>query len=246
MIRLLKAETLPSFEVNWQSTYITSRYLAYGSDAAFAPFYIDEHNTVLSVLNGHGILYATQPDIEEWTCFLAMHPDITTVTASAEIAKTLAITLQQPITGKKVMRLTTNLSVPTAAVTEQMPRQIYPLLSEVFGSTMPAFDDWYVDVSHRLRHDNCTVAGITWDGQTVSTAMTVAQTGQAVVIGAVATAQKARKRGFAAQCIAYLANKHAGKEIMISPKNPYAEQLYTEMGFTVTDTIAQINTKEED
>ncbi len=245
MIRLFEGESLPSFAVNWQSTYITSRYLAYGGNAVFAPFFADDKDTVLSVLNGHGILYATQFDVEEWACFLRMCPDITTVTASLDVAIPLAKALQQTVTEKKVMRLTTSLPLPTEKVTEQMPRQVYPLLCDVFGDAMPAFDDWYVDVSHRLRHDNCTVAGIAWDDETVSTAMTVAQTSQAVVIGAVATAPKARKRGFAAQCIAYLANKNAGKEIMISPKNPYAERLYTDMGFVVTDTIAHFNTKEE-
>lgn len=245
MIRLFNEETLPAFDVNWQSTYITSRFLAYGGNAAFAPFYIDDNNTVLSVLNGHGILYTTQTDIEEWACFLAMHPDITTVTASLETAEALAKALGRTTTKKKIMRLTQTLPLPAELVTEQMPRQVYPLLSDVFGDTMPAFEDWYVDVSHRLRHDNCIIAGITWEQETVSTAMTVAQAPNAVVIGAVATAQKARKRGFAAQCIAYLANKNVEKEIMISPKNPYAERLYTEMGFVVTDTIAHFNIKEE-
>ena len=42
-----------------------------------------------------------------------------------------------------------------------------------------------------------------------------------------------------------LADKNSGKEIMISPKNPYAERLYTDMGFVIMDTIAQINIKEE-
>ncbi len=245
MIRLFHGKTLPAFDVNWQSTYILSRFLAYGGNAAFAPFYTDDNNTVLSVLNGHGILYATHIDVEEWACFLAMHHDITTVTASPEVADALAKVLGKPTVQKKIMRLTKPLPLTDELVTEQTPRQVYPLLTEVFGDTMPAFEDWYVDVSHRLRHDNCTISGISWEEETVSTAMTVAQTPNAVVIGAVATAPKARKRGFAAQCIAYLANKNAGKDIMISPKNPYAERLYTDMGFAVTDTIAQFNIKEE-
>lgn len=246
MIRLFTDETLPKFAINWESTYIMSRFLAYGGNAPFAPFYVDDNNTVLSVLNGHAVLYTTQFDAEEWTCFLAMHPDITTVTASWDIAKRLADALGQSVQPKKIMRLQTALSTAATLVTEQTPRQVYPLLSTVFGNTMPAFEDWYVDVSHRLRHDNCTIAGILWDNETVSTAMTVAQSTDAVVIGAVATAQKARKRGYAAQCIGYLADKHKDKMIMISPKNPYAERLYTDMGFVVTDTIGQFYIRKED
>ncbi|MBP3382275.1 MAG: GNAT family N-acetyltransferase [Clostridia bacterium] len=246
MIRLFTGDSLPTFDVNWQSTYIISRFLAYGGNAPFAPFYMDENDTVLSVLSGDAVLYATHLNIEEWACFLAMHPDITTVTASWDIATSLADTLQKTVQPKKVMRLQNALSVTPTLVTEQTPRQIYPLLKAVFGDTMPAFDDWYVDVSHRLRHNNCTVAGVSLENEPVSTAMTVAQSADAIVIGAVATSQKARKRGYAAQCIGYLADKHKEKTVMISPKNSYAEHLYTNMGFVVTDTIGQIYIRKED
>ena len=36
------------------------------------------------------------------------------------------------------------------------------------------------------------------------------------------------------------------KTVMISPKNSYAEHLYTNMGFVVTDTIGQIYIRKED
>lgn len=246
MIRLFAGEALPELSINWQSTYIESRFLAYGGTAPFAPFYMDDNNSVLSVLNGHAVLYAEELDVQEWACFLAMHPDITTVSASLEIATALAAVLQQPLQTKKVMQLQSPLSVAVTEAEEQMPRQVYPLLSKVFDDTMPAFEDWYVDVSHRLRHNNCTLVGVCWEGETVSTAMTVAQSADAVVIGAVATAEKARKRGYAAQCIGYLAEKHKEKTVMISPKNVYAEKLYEKMGFVVTDTIGQFTTKKED
>ena len=245
MIRLLTNQSLPAFDINWQSTYIQSRYMAYGGNASFAPFFIDDNNTVVSVLNGHAVLYATQFNADEWSCFFAMHPDITTITASWDIAQMLADALETCVHPKKIMQLQGALSSAAALVTAQTPRQIYPLLYQVFGDTMPAFDEWYVDVSHRLRHGNCTLAGISRENETVSTAMTVAQSPKAIVIGAVATAPTARKRGYAAQCIGYLAEIHKDKTIMISPKNPYAEQLYSDMGFTVIDTIGQINLREE-
>lgn len=241
MIRMLNGDDLPSMRIGWESTYITSRLLAYGSNASFAPFYVDESGTVLSILNAHAVMYAENPDPYEWATFLSMHPDIVKITAPLTIAKRLAEILDKTVSEKKVMRLQGALPVPTFAVTEPSPRYIYPLLSHVFGDTMPAFDGWYVDVSHRVRHENCTIAAVERDDTVVSTAMTVAQTPYAVVIGAVATAPTARKQGLAAGCIGYLAHKHIDKTIMISPKNPYAEQLYETLGFAVSEILGEIS-----
>ncbi len=124
MIRLFTGDTLPSLEMNWQSTYIMSRFLAYGSKASFSPFYVDDNGAVLSVLNGHGVLYGKNFDIQEWACFLAMSPDILSVTTSKEIAQSLSKVLQKEVIEKKVMRLTTALSQATQAVIELTPRQV--------------------------------------------------------------------------------------------------------------------------
>jgi len=246
MISLLNQNALPSFKTNWQSTYIRSRFLAYGGDAAFAPFFTDERGNVLSVLNRHAVFYAERFDAKEWALFLSMHPDIDAVCTSMAVANALEKELHCTIKEKRIMHLKAPLPPPSETVTEQMPRQVYPLLKEVFGDTMPAFDEWYVDISHRIRHQNCTVAGIIREGVTVSTAMTVAESENAVVIGAVATAESARKQGFAAQCIQYLTAKNKRKTIMISPKNVYAQRLYTSMGFEVFDIIGELTIKKEE
>ncbi len=243
MIKAFNNDSLPPLPTSWQSTYITSRFLSYGGNAPFAPFYTDENGTILSVLNTHAAMCTTTLDVQEWAIFLAMHPDILTVTAPLAVAEKLAQTLGSTVSEKKILRLNAPLQPPQITITEPSPRLVYPLLSAVFGDTMPPFEDWYVDVSHRVRHGYCTVAAVERNGAVASSAMTVAEAPDAVVIGAVATAENARKQGFAAECIRYLAQKHADKTVLISPKNAYAERLYTTLGFTNYDTLGQFSTE---
>ena len=241
MIHLYTEETLPTFTESWQDTYIRSRFLAYGSKERFAPFFCDEKGRMLSLLDGNGVLNGISTEnTAEWAAFFSMNPYITKLTADISIATELARILQKPMILKKIMRLETPLSKPDILLTEPSPRQMYPLLSTAFGEDMPAFDGWYVDVSHRIRHGICQTAGVERDGKLVSTAMTVALSEKAIIIGSVATAATHRKQGLASQCLKKLAAQNSEKVVMISPKNDSAEKLYTSLGFSVVDTLGEI------
>lgn len=248
MIRLWTENYLPPLPLDWQGTYVSSRFAAYGANTQFAPFYADEKGSILSVLDGNAVLCGEDTHTEEWAVFLCMQPDIFTVCTAWHIAEKLAAFLKKPVTNKKVMRLQSPLLPPDISLVHPSPRQMYPLLSEAFGETMPAFDNWYVDVSHRIRHGICQTAGVERDGKLVSTAMTVAQSDTAAIIGAVATAAVYRKQGMASQCLRELATaitaENDQKAVMISPKNSGAEKLYASMGFTVCGEIGEIQLKE--
>lgn len=248
MIRLWTEDTLPKLSPNWQGTYVLSRFAAYGTNARFAPFYADEKGNFLSVLDGNAVLSGTDIHVEEWAAFVAMQPEIRIFSADGTIAKRIAELLQKPILSKRVMRLEHPLPTPSEPLIAPTPRQMYPLLTLVFGNTMPPFESWYVDVSHRVRHGICKTAGIERDGALVSTAMTVAESAEAAIIGAVATAPNYRKQGMASRCLQGLAAaiyaENAQKTIMISPKNSGAEKLYADMGFAVCGEIGQIQIRE--
>ena len=243
MIYLYSSQTLPPLESSWQDTYIASRFLSYGTGTKFAPFYVDEYGRLLSILDGNAILSGKsdpKSDLEEWFSFIAMQPDIQTITADVSVAVQLAERLKTISETKKVMRLTTPLDSPRILLTEPSPHQIYPLIEEVFEGEVPPFEGWYVDVSHRIRHGLCQTAGVVRDEKLVSTAMTVATSETAVIIGAVATKSTYRGQGLAGQCLRKLATQNVDKVVMIAPKNHRAEALYASMGFSVCGEIGQI------
>lgn len=87
---------------------------------------------------------------------------------------------------------------PVEWITAETLREIYPLLRHA----LPAEDDrpfgnWYVELSHLLRHGRRRAAVIRRDGVPVSLAMTAAQTDTAAVIGPVFTLPAYRGNGYA-------------------------------------------------
>ena len=118
---------------------------------------------------------------------------------------------------------------------------IYPFLSHIFEA-FPPFNAWYADVSHRRRRGLCRSAGVAADGQIVSSAMTVAETADAAIIGAVATHPEHRNRGYASACVTALAAelREEGKRVFIAPKNENARRLYARIGFEVCGEWGEI------
>ena len=241
MIALYTNNVPPVLPHDWAGTYIASRIAAYGTQQQFAPVYTDDNGSVASVLDGNMIVCGDAVDVREWAAFISFQPCIHSVTAEMSIAKPLAECLHTSLHTKKVMRLQQAGVFDSEGVVAPSPRELYPLLSEVFGTEAPPFEGWYVDVSHRIRHGLCKTAGVSRDGMVVSTAMTVAETPQAVVIGAVATSPNYRRQGLAGRCIGKLIAESAGKAIMIAPKNENAERLYSNMGFAVCGEIGILN-----
>lgn len=73
--------------------------------------------------------------------------------------------------------------------------------------TPPNFDDFYVDVNHKLRHKATRLCGINVDNKLVSIAMTVAESNNGAVLGAVACDPEYRKHGYGSTVVKYLSNQ---------------------------------------
>lgn len=239
----LQTDALPN---TWQGTYCANRLSAYGLKETFAPFYTDGQ-TVLSVLDGNAVLCGDMVSPDEWADFLRICPDIQIVNMSFSQAVDMGERWQLPVTKKPVMQLQQRLPLPQIPLTNPSPRELYPLLQEVFGDSMPPFDNWYVDISHKMRHGLCRTIAVIKDGKPISCAMTVALSDKTAVIGAVATAPSHRRQGLAAQClsglVADLRVDNPNRQILISPKNIYAQQLYADLGFTECDAVGCIHFK---
>lgn len=104
--------------------------------------------------------------------------------------------------------------------------------------TAPAFDDFYVDVNHKLRHSAMRMYGIEKNGALVSVAMTIAESTNSAVLGAVACSSEYRKQGYGSAIVKYITNRlitenksvflHRGKDANVS--------FYNNLGFSECGT----------
>jgi GNAT superfamily N-acetyltransferase len=249
MIRLTENFHYHTETNDWASIVIQSRILSYGTTRSFAPFYKDDNGNVLSILDGNAVLAGAVNNSQEWATFIAMHPDIHSISAEKNTICALSQYLQKPYTAKPVMQYVGDANCLDPIICESlMPREIYPLLSTVFTTDLPPFEGWYVDVSHRIRHSLCHTAGIKKDGTAISTAMTVAESENTAIIGAIATDPLYRKQGLATKCIVSLiqelTNTHNKNTILICPKNQSAQRLYKKLHFKVCGQIGEIKLKD--
>ena len=215
---------------------IAAQVRAYGLSRPFLRVYAGEGGSALSVMDGVATLYPGA-DADEALLFVRMSPDVHALRTDADTAKRFALLLGVTATTGVTMEYRGE-PVSDAKAESLSPRDVYPLLAEVFGDALPPFDVWYADVSHRLRHGLCRVAGVLEQGKAASCAMTVAETETAFMIGAVATSPDCRGRGFASAAVRSLvaAGQAAGKQVFISPKNEAARALYKRLGFAECGT----------
>lgn len=207
-------------------------WTAYGPDRPFVHFWSTAQGGLLAAMGDTALAAVPPADHEEAALFLHMQPEIRVVRSDPAFAEALAARGHQTTETGQVMRLLSPAQGEGADTPS--PREIYPLLKEVFGKSLPPFADWYVDVSHRLRHGCCRIAGVWEPDGLAAVAMTTAECADAGLIGGVATRPASRGRGYAHRCVMALAAalQGEGKAVWLSPKNAHAQALYTRWGFT--------------
>ncbi len=216
--------------------YLSGYLKAYGTEQSFLKFYTDENGGQLALMDGTATI-VWHEETEELRWFLSAQADIHTIRCSVSLAKRLTFDGWE-MTVLPVMRCETALAEVQKTVMPSI-RALHPFLASVFAE-MPPFDEWYVDVSHRVRHDCCRICAVENEGTVVASAMTVAEWDTGAVIGAVATHPDHRRQGYAAQCVSDLTAKlqTTGKTVYICPKNEGAQRLYERLGFVCCDETA--------
>ena len=209
---------------------IDSLMRAYGANAPFVRFYTDDCGGMMSLMDGTAVLYCCE-NAEEWSVFITMNPEILHVHCSASIGRLLASLGGWQGREGVVLKYGGDVNVAAENVCENpyLPN-VHTLLCTCFDEMAP-LNAWYPDVSHRLRHD-CGKIAVVLDGENVvSTAMTVAETAPAALLGQIATHSDYRGRGYARTCINSLISRCKGKSLYILPMTEYARALYEKMGF---------------
>ena len=217
---------------------IVSAYEAYGSDTHFLQFFTDGDGTCMSLMDGVAVIHAPEGLDDEWLTFLNMHADVCSVRTDARVGEQLAALWHVDVKTGVFMTHSGEVVSVDADTNIAKYEDLYAFLCDHFS--LPPFDSWYVDVSHRVRHGLCHTATLIEDGQVICNAMTVAETQQDALLGAVATHPEWRRRGLASLCIKKLISAMGNKTVHISPVDEYARRLYESLGFVVSGSFAEL------
>lgn len=212
---------------------IACLHAAYGADTAFLRFYGDGNGITLALMDGVALLDApARADLTEAALFLHSQP---VVRVRGDAAVTDLPGFIPAGSGRVLAAGSVPVIPPPAGYTVESlpPRTLYAVLTAAFGKAAPAFEGWYVDVSHRMRHGVCRTLGALHGGEAVACAMTVAETPSLAVIGGVGTSPAYRRRGLASACITALtaALRREGRTVLIAPQTNETEALYRRLGF---------------
>ncbi len=98
----------------------------------------------------------------------------------------------------------------------------------------PAFDDFYVDVNHKLRHNAMRMYGISENNRLVAVAMTVAESDHGAVLGAVSCDPEYRKNGYGSGIVKYISNRliSEDKAVFLHRAKNANVSFYNNLGFT--------------
>lgn len=231
MIRLATLTELSAPPQDETGIRIQSLYRAYGMEVPFIRYYSDGEGGLLAIMDGTGLLSVPGNPGDEWTTFLNMNPDVVRVHCAARTGRRLSVGGGWTCETGQVLRYAGAACADEDTVSHQpsLPA-VYALLEETFPGISP-LDAWYPDASHRMRHGCAHIACVIEGETVVSTAMTVAETAEAAIIGQVATASTHRRMGLASRCIRSLISVCKVNQLYILPLNESAERLYISLGF---------------
>lgn len=230
-------EKIPSDEC---AVRIHSLKKAYGLDVPFIRYYSDGCGGLMTVMDGAAALHCIE-NTEEWLIFITMNPDILQLHCAANIGKVLMESGDWQGREGVVLKYAGERAFTTPLYVCETPYlpDVHVLLDGCFDS-MASLNAWYPDVSHRIRHDCAKIATILNEKVVVSTAMTVAETDVAAVLGQVATHSEYRGKGYAKTCIKSLISRCKDKDLYILPMTEIAHSLYANMGFVPAGEWAEL------
>lgn len=240
MIRSAIESDFPAFADNECLVRILGLRATYGPNASFIQYFSDGEGGLMSLMNGVAVLHLAELT-EEWEIFLGMNPDLMVIHCSDIVGRALLDNGQWHGRVGDVMVFQGEIPIASEDMVNNTPYlpAVYELLKDHFPGISP-FNSWYPDVSHRVRHGHCHISVIQEDDRVISTAMTVAETDTAAILGQVATHPDFRRRGLAGTCINSTIFQCKGKQLYILPMGETARKLYEKLGFVLCGGWAEL------
>lgn len=218
---------------------IISLCKSYNPDLVFVDYWLvqDENgeNTGAIARNGSNfILFLTDDsDIEEISSFMRV------AGASAVICDgkyELDFTGGKTLEGRVLVRNTAYNDEDELSFIEPDIKSAYELIQKSADENFipPNFEDFYVDVNHKLRHNTSRLIGIVENGEAAAVAMTVAESDRAAVLGAVSCDPEYRRRGFGSSLIKHITNilVEENKAVYLHRAENDNVEFYKNLGFT--------------
>lgn len=136
------------------------------------------------------------------------------------------------------------LEIPGITVEfDPSPRALYPLLSSAGGGiTMPPFDGWYVDLSHRMRRSLAHAVLLKSSGEAVACAVSTGETEHGALLAGAATAAHARGAGLGAAAVRLLCGRveAPGRRMCLLREENEHERFYRSLGFSGGRTLLRV------
>lgn len=205
---------------------------AYGLSEPFARFWMqDEDGAAICMLDDTVILdVGAHADYDELKEFIRM-TGAQRLLCDAESAQKLGY----PVVRRGQVMVYQGSSPSRLGDFERNPgvRELYALISECATETFepPEFESFYMDLSHRIRHDAAAAVGMRFQGKLVSCAVCSAKTQDAAVLSAVCVHPAHRRRGYGHGALSAMVYLMRGKKVYILRAEKENEEFYRSFGF---------------
>lgn len=196
---------------------IYTLYNAYGFDFSFAEFWLqrDAHDNVTAIISryygAYTVCLKSGADVDEIICFLNLQNNLINVSADGEFLndrslKIKGLSRNSGSIYKYANRIVSDIEYDI--ITPNL-KQMYGLLKECEGKAfvVPDYESFILDVSHKIRHGLSEVYGVKKGNALVGCAMTVAQSENTAVIGAVVVSPEFRKKHIGKALVSFAAEK---------------------------------------
>lgn len=206
---------------------------AYGVGHTFFSIYLqDQKRAVLSQLDDTFLLMDYGAKYTELAQFIQWSPHFSRLMGTYTSLEPIATFLPDG-TLRRYARMTA--LKPTSSLKSDVQIDHRPSLREVYevgGSSSSAFDVWYADMSHRIRHGWARAYLIRADGEPVSACLVSAESHWAGLISSVATKKNWRGHGFASALIQAAASDlfHCEKSVVLECEFSLC-RFYDNLGF---------------
>lgn len=129
---------------------------------------------------------------------------------------------------------------PSFSVYHPTLRDVYAVLQTCAGEQfpLPPWEDFYVDMNHKLRHGAVRLLGIRDAAELCAVGMTVAETEDSAVLGAVSCRPDRRRQGYGTQVVGSLVNAllREDKTVWLHRAQNDNAAFYQSMGFAERGT----------
>ena len=224
---------------------IISLYNSYKPELAFVDYWmiIDENSGksrgAIARSGTNFILFITDSgDIEEVSSFMRVAGASSAICSGEyklNVFKSKCITGPVLIKDKPFELLDNSLNIIVPEI-----KSAYELIVKCADDNFipPAFEDFYVDVNHKIRHNAMRMYGITESNSLAAVAMTVAESRNGAVLGAVACDPEYRKRGYGSSIVKYISNVliSENKTVFLHRAKNAKISFYNNLGFTESGT----------